>query len=75
MKVKLSERHFRIEAWALTRGTHGVTGFEVTEHFGNGWWKRLSELGQHGRLVATDRRRINPATGVNAVVWVHRNFS
>jgi len=70
----LSERHHLIEDFALRCAVYGVTAFEVTERFGDGWWKRLSELGQHGRLIATAHRRRNPRTGIRAVVWIHNKF-
>ena len=56
-------------------GDRGVTLFEACAFYGvppNNLSGRFTELAEQGRIVDSGARRRNPATGINAVVWIKK---
>lgn len=69
----LGTRQAAIFGLACKSGSKGVTIFELCSFLAlppNSVSGRISELVEAGKLKDSSRRRINPMTGVNGVVWV-----
>lgn len=65
-----------VEAYALLRGSHGFTDYEMDLHFGartSTYRTRRSELTDKGTIVPTRQRRATPS-GRTAIVWCHRDY-
>lgn len=71
VKEGLGGRHDQLLG-LLRQSKKGVTLFEACAFFNlppNQLSGRFTELAEQGRVVDSGNRRVNPATGVNAVVW------
>ncbi len=58
-------------------GANGLTGDEAAQRIGWERWAvrpRLSELKSRGDIVDSKRRRVNQASGINAIVWILKRY-
>lgn len=74
-RENLNERQAQVMRLVDGAGERGITLFEACAFYGvppNRLSGRFTELAEQGRIVDSGNRRVNPVTGVRAVVWIKK---